>query len=69
MTIPSIPTRGRTLDYAASVYDLLEPLCLLSKQAEYDLTILDTNLQFPLELNGIRDNEQKQRIDELLSHL
>ena len=67
MTIPSIPTRGRTLDYAASVYDLLEPLCLLSKQAEYGLTILDTNLQFPLELNGIRDNGQKQRIDELLA--
>lgn len=42
MTIPSIPTRGRTLDHAASVYDFLEPLCLLSKQAEYDLTILDT---------------------------
>lgn len=42
MTIPSIPTRGRTLDYAASVYDLLEPLCLLTKQAEYDLTILNT---------------------------
>lgn len=38
----SIPTRGRTLDYAASVYDLLEPLCLMTKQAEYDLTILDT---------------------------
>ncbi len=42
MTISSIPTRGRTLDYAASVYDLLEPLCLLTKQAEYNLTILDT---------------------------
>jgi ubiquinone/menaquinone biosynthesis C-methylase UbiE len=42
MTIPSVPTRGRTLDYAASVYDLLEPLCLMTKQAEYDLTILDT---------------------------
>ncbi len=42
MTIPSIPTRGRTLDYAASVYDLLEPICLLNKQAEYDRTILDT---------------------------
>lgn len=42
MPIPSIPTRGRTLDYAAPVYDLLEPLCLLTKQAEYDLTILDT---------------------------
>jgi len=42
MKIPSVPTRGRTLDYAASVYDLLEPLCLMTKQAEYDLTILDT---------------------------
>lgn len=42
MTIPSIPTRGRTLDYAASVYDLLEPICLLNKQAEYDRTILET---------------------------
>ncbi len=41
MTIPSIPTRGRTLDYAASVYDLLEPLCLLAKQAEYDLTLIE----------------------------
>ncbi len=42
MRIPSIPTRGRTLDYAASIYDLLEPICLLNKQAEYDRTILDT---------------------------
>lgn len=41
MRIPSIPTRGRTLDYAASIYDLLEPVCLLNKQAEYDRTILD----------------------------
>jgi ubiquinone/menaquinone biosynthesis C-methylase UbiE len=42
MTIPSIPTRGRTLNYAASVYDLLEPLCLLNKQAEYDSTLIQT---------------------------
>jgi len=40
MTIPSIPTRGRTLDYAAPVYDLLEPLCLLNKQAEYEQRLL-----------------------------
>ncbi|MBV5318559.1 MAG: class I SAM-dependent methyltransferase [Desulfobulbaceae bacterium] len=40
MTIPSIPTRGRTLDYAAPIYDLLEPLCLLNKQAEYELSLL-----------------------------
>jgi len=42
MIIPSIPTRGRTLDYAAPVYDLLEPLCLLNKQAEYDNTLIKT---------------------------
>jgi ubiquinone/menaquinone biosynthesis C-methylase UbiE len=36
----SIPTRGRTLDHAAKVYDLLEPLLLLGKQAEYDHAIL-----------------------------
>lgn len=40
MSIPSIPTRGRTLDYAASVYDLLEPLCLLNRKGEYDQTLL-----------------------------
>jgi len=40
MTIPSVPTKGRTLDYAAPVYDLLEPLCLLNKQAVYDQTLL-----------------------------
>jgi ubiquinone/menaquinone biosynthesis C-methylase UbiE len=42
MTIPSVPTRGRTLDYAAPVYDILEPLCLLNKQAEYDNTLIAT---------------------------
>jgi len=40
MEIPSIPTRGRTLDHAAAVYDLLEPLFLLGKQAEYDRHII-----------------------------
>jgi ubiquinone/menaquinone biosynthesis C-methylase UbiE len=42
MTIPSVPTKGRTLDYAAPVYDLLEPLCLLNKQGEYDQTLIQT---------------------------
>ena len=42
MTIPTIPTRGRTLDYAASVYDVLEPLCLFNKQREFDQRIIDT---------------------------
>jgi ubiquinone/menaquinone biosynthesis C-methylase UbiE len=36
----SVPTKGRTLDHAAKVYDLLEPLLLLGKQAEYDHAIL-----------------------------
>ena len=40
MKIESIPTRGRTLDHAAGVYDLLEPLFLLGKQAEYDRHII-----------------------------
>lgn len=40
----SIKTRGRTLDHAAFVYDIIEPLLLLGKQAEYDkgiMTLLD----------------------------
>ncbi len=40
MRLPSKPTKGRTLDYAAPVYDILEPLCLLSRQAEYDRAII-----------------------------
>ena len=36
----SIPTRGRTLDHAAKVYDLFEPVVLLGRQAEYDHTIV-----------------------------
>lgn len=40
MTLESVPTRGRTLDYAACVYDILEPLCLLNRQAEFDAALL-----------------------------
>jgi ubiquinone/menaquinone biosynthesis C-methylase UbiE len=36
----SIPTRGRTLDYAAFVYDFLEPILMLGHLAEYDSQIL-----------------------------
>jgi ubiquinone/menaquinone biosynthesis C-methylase UbiE len=43
----SIPTRGRTLDHAAVVYDTLEPLLLLGRQAEYDRHIVSL-----LELDG-----------------
>lgn len=40
MKIASIPTKGRTLDHAAAVYDLIEPLLLLGKQAAYDQKII-----------------------------
>jgi ubiquinone/menaquinone biosynthesis C-methylase UbiE len=40
MTLKSVPTRGRTLDHAAFVYDFLEPVLLLGKQAEYDSQIV-----------------------------
>ena len=36
MKTESVPTRGRTLDHAALVYDFCEPILLLGKQAEYD---------------------------------
>lgn len=40
MDTKSVPTRGRTLDYAAVVYDFFEPILLLGKQAEYDRQIV-----------------------------
>lgn len=40
MDAKSVPTRGRTLDYAAVVYDFFEPILLLGKQAEYDRQIV-----------------------------
>ncbi len=36
----SVPTRGRTLDHAAFVYDFFEPILLLGKQAAYDQQIV-----------------------------
>ena len=47
MKLKSVPTRGRTLDHAAFVYDFFEPILLLGKQAEYDKHILSL-----LELNS-----------------
>jgi ubiquinone/menaquinone biosynthesis C-methylase UbiE len=41
MSLKSIPTRGRTLDHAARVYDFCEPILLLGKQAEYDRHLLE----------------------------
>ncbi len=40
MVLRSVPTRGRTLDHAAFIYDICEPLLLLGKQKEYDNHIL-----------------------------
>jgi ubiquinone/menaquinone biosynthesis C-methylase UbiE len=40
-SMKSIPTRGRTLDYAAALYDVLEPLMLAGKKAKYDTHIVD----------------------------
>lgn len=39
--LSSVPTRGRTLDHAAPVYDLVEPLIMLGKQAEYERDIVN----------------------------
>ena len=36
----SVSTRGRTLDYAAFLYDFLEPVLMLGKLTEYDAKIL-----------------------------
>lgn len=40
MELQSIPTKGRTLDHAAFVYDTLEPVLLLGKQTQYDKHIV-----------------------------
>ncbi len=40
MNAESMPTSGRTLDYAAVVYDFFEPILLLGKQADYDRQIV-----------------------------
>lgn len=41
MNLESVPTRGRTLDYAAAVYDIFEPLFMLGKQTEINNRVLD----------------------------
>ena len=40
MALKSVPTRGRTLDHAAFVYDTFEPILLLGKQTQYDQAIV-----------------------------
>ena len=41
MSLKSVPTRGRTLDYAASVYDVCEPMCLLGKQRKINNKVIE----------------------------
>jgi ubiquinone/menaquinone biosynthesis C-methylase UbiE len=41
-SLRSIPTRGRTLDHAAFIYDLVEPLFMLGKQPQYTQKIISS---------------------------
>jgi len=49
METKSIPTRGRTLDHAAFIYDFMEPLLMLGKQNEYDRHIVSLLKLSPTE--------------------
>lgn len=40
MSLPSVPTRGRTLDYAAGIYDIFEPMCMLGKETEINNLVI-----------------------------
>jgi ubiquinone/menaquinone biosynthesis C-methylase UbiE len=39
-SLKSVPTRGRTLDHAAFVYDFFEPILMLGKVAQYNQKII-----------------------------
>jgi len=41
MNLKSVPTRGRTLDYAAGIYDIFEPMCMLGKETEINKLIIN----------------------------
>lgn len=41
MSFKSVPTRGRTLDYAAGVYDLLEPWVMFGQQSKINAEVID----------------------------
>ncbi|WP_035241769.1 class I SAM-dependent methyltransferase [Desulfobacter vibrioformis] len=46
MSFDSVPTRGRTLDYAAGVYDILEPWVMFGQQSKINVDVIDAlNLQ------------------------
>lgn len=41
MSLDSVPTRGRTLNYAAGVYDLLEPWVMFGQQSKINAEVID----------------------------
>ncbi len=41
MHLKSVPTRGRTLDYAAGIYDICEPMCLLGRENEINNRLIE----------------------------
>ena len=41
MALQSVPTRGRTLDYAAGIYDIFEPMCLLGRQSKINNQLIE----------------------------
>jgi ubiquinone/menaquinone biosynthesis C-methylase UbiE len=49
METKSTPTRGRTLDHAAFIYDFFEPILMLGKQNEYDRHIVSLLKLSPAE--------------------
>ncbi len=42
MDFTSVPTKGRTLDYAAAVYDILEPWVMFGKQNQINQHVVDS---------------------------
>jgi ubiquinone/menaquinone biosynthesis C-methylase UbiE len=41
MDLKSAPTRGRTLDYAAGIYDIFEPMLLFGRESEINSKLID----------------------------
>lgn len=41
MEYPSVPTRGRTLDYAAGVYDILEPWVMFGRENQINQQVVE----------------------------
>ena len=52
-SLKSVPTRGRTLDHAAFVYDFFEPIFMLGKMARYNKQII--SLLDPVEYYRVLD--------------